>query len=71
MIPTRREFRENHLRGSPTSLRGLNEFITATSVCVLVDTHGTGSHHTIMPLGNYEFRENRSNESLPLLEGFK
>ena len=41
MLPTRPEFRENHLSDGPTVLRGLNEFITATSVRVLIDTGET------------------------------
>jgi len=41
MLPTRPEFRGNRLSDSHTVLRGLNEFITATSVRVLIDTAET------------------------------
>jgi hypothetical protein len=41
MLPTRREFRENHFSDRSTLLKGLNEFITVPSVSVLNDTDET------------------------------
>jgi hypothetical protein len=69
MLPTRSKLRENHRSDSSTLPSGLNEFITATSVSVLIDTGET--RYRLMSLGNYEFGENRRSERLTLLEGFK
>ena len=41
MLPTRREFRENHLSDRPTVLRGLHAFTTATLLRLLIDTGET------------------------------